>query len=112
MDINLNKKIFKAEMNTENGEVSDETRFSYFQKGRMIWADYEGGEIVKGHLIGHIKGNSLEFVYHHLNKVGEIMTGKCTSFPEITSDHKIRLKEKWQWTSGDMSEGESTLIEV
>jgi len=40
------------------------------------------------------------------------MTGICTSTPEILPDGKIRLHEKWRWTSGDLSEGESVIEEV
>lgn len=100
-------------MNSENGEVSDNTIFSYFQEENIIWADYHGGEIIKGHLIGTItEDNSLEFVYHHINTSNEVMTGKCISYPEITNAGKIRLKEFWEWTCKDFSKGKSILIET
>ncbi len=50
--------------------------------------------------------------YQHLNQKGELMTGKCFSTPETLSDGRIRLREKWQWTSGDFSEGESIVEET
>jgi hypothetical protein len=40
------------------------------------------------------------------------MTGVCRSTAEILSDGRIRLLEKWQWTSGDFSEGESVVEEI
>jgi hypothetical protein len=40
------------------------------------------------------------------------MTGKCFSKPEIIDDGRIRLHEKWQWTSGDFSQGESIVEEI
>jgi hypothetical protein len=40
------------------------------------------------------------------------MTGKCVSTPEITPDCKIRLYEKWKWTCGDFSSGESIIEEI
>ncbi len=49
--------------------------------------------------------------YHQINDRGEIMTGFCKSTPEIMENGKIRLHEKWQWTSGDFSEGNSVLEE-
>ena len=56
--------------------------------------------------------NHLEFVYQHINKEKELMTGNCKSYPEYTSSGKIRLKEMWQWTCKDKSRGQSILIEI
>jgi len=79
----------------------------------MIWANYKGGSIVKGNLIGKIVNDEyLEFVYHHINVDQEVMTGKCKSFPELLDDGKILLREVWQWTCKDFSEGESVLVEI
>jgi hypothetical protein len=50
--------------------------------------------------------------YHHINVEGEMMTGICKSRPETLPNGKIRLHEKWRWTSGDFSEGESVLEEI
>ena len=47
-----NKKFVAVE-NTANGEVSSQTEFHYHQQGKMIWAEYGGGEILKGFLIGN-----------------------------------------------------------
>jgi hypothetical protein len=40
------------------------------------------------------------------------MKGICTSTPELMPNNKIRLHEKWQWTNGDKSSGESIVEEV
>lgn len=61
-------KRFVPQVNTENGEVDSQTLFEYHQKGNMLWADYSGGEIVKGHLIGTVAINGeLDFYYQHMN---------------------------------------------
>ena len=54
----------------------------------------------------------LDFVYHHMNQNMQIKTGKCHSVPTVQENGKIELSEKWQWTSGDYSKGESLLVEV
>jgi hypothetical protein len=41
----------------------------------------------------------------------ELMTGMFISTPEILENGKIRLHEKWKWTSGDQSEGTSIIEE-
>lgn len=111
--INYDSRVFKSVSNSETGEVSGETTFYYHQKDDLVWAEYSGGAIVFGSLIAKITENGgLEMRYQHLNKSGDLMTGKCVSTPEILPDGKIRLHEKWQWTSGDLSSGESVIEEV
>ena len=112
MKIDLNNRKFRSLSNTENGEVSGETIFNYSQEGQLVWAEYKGGEILKGFLIGKIIEGKLEFIYQHLNKGFEMMTGVCKSVPELLKNGKIRLNESWTWTCKDFSSGESTLIEI
>ncbi|MBB4801984.1 hypothetical protein HNP37_002045 [Flavobacterium nitrogenifigens] len=110
--IDYNNKIFKPVSNTENGETSNETVFHYKQEGNILTSEYSGGKIIKGHLIGLVdKMGNIEMRYHQINEKGELMTGFCSSKPEILSDGKIRLQETWQWTSGDLSKGNSVLQE-
>lgn len=110
--INYNNKTFKPKSNSKNGETSGETIFEYKQDGQIITSEYKGGQIVKGHLIGIVdKNGNIKMRYHHINIDGELMTGVCESSPEMLGDGKIRLYEKWRWTSGDCSEGESIIEE-
>lgn len=105
-------KFFKSITNTENGEVGSETIFKYYQNHKIVWAEYSGGAILQGHLIAKVlENNVLDMRYHHINQAGELMTGMCLSTPEILSDGRIRLHEKWQWTSGDNSTGQSVIEE-
>jgi len=110
--MNYDNKIFITISNTENGEVNEETIFHYHQKEACIWAEYGGGMILKGFLVGLANPDgALEFHYLHLNKSHEIRTGKCRSTPQILEDGRIELLEKWEWTNGDKSRGESKIIE-
>lgn len=112
MKINLDDRKFRPAYNSVNGEVSEQTIFHYHQDGEVIWAEYSGGDIVKGSLVGKIVIDHIEFVYHHINDKNEIMTGNCKSYPEILENGKVKLKEYWEWTSGDRSSGESIIIEI
>ena len=110
--MNYNGKEFRPISNTENGETSNETLFHYKQVGNILTSEYSGGKIKYGHLIGlvdHI-GN-INMRYHQVNDKNELMTGICISKPEILENGKIRLHEKWEWTSGDTSKGTSILEE-
>lgn len=111
--IDYNNKKFRPLTNTENGDTDAETIFEYMQTGNILTSDYSGGKIVSGHLIGLVdEHGSINMRYHHINIEGEIMTGICNSTAEILPNGKIRLHEKWRWTSGDFSEGESVLEEI
>jgi hypothetical protein len=112
MEFDLEGKIFRSAKNTENGEVGTETRFFYHQQNGIVWADYEGGDIVRGHLVAKVlESGQLDMRYHHINRRGDLMIGTCTSTPELIDGGKLRLKEEWQWLSGDKSSGHSEIIE-
>ena len=112
-ELNYNNKQFRSVENSSTGEVGARTVFHYHQTGDVVTAEYGGGEIKFGHLIAVCDEEArLDMRYHHINKSGELMTGICRSTPEILADGRIRLHEKWQWTSGDMSLGESVLEEI
>ncbi len=111
--INYDGKTFRSVENSETREVSAETVFNYRQKGDLVWVEYSGGEIVLGMLIAKVVENDcLDMRYQHLNKRGELMNRNCFSTPEILTDGRIRLHEKWEWTSGDLSSGNSIIEEI
>ncbi|WP_284035565.1 n-acetylglutamate synthase [Neobacillus sp. 114] len=111
--INYNGRTFVSIENTANGEVSSKTYFKYDQEGNIISATYSGGEIVKGLLIGIVnEDGSLEFRYNHINTKNEIRGGECVSTPEILTDGRIKLYEKWKWIDAESTEGNSIIEEV
>ncbi len=111
--IGYNNKKFASVQNSETGDISSETIFHYHQEGNLVWAEYSGGEIVFGNLVAKADENgNLDMRYQHLNRLGELMTGICKSTPKLLKNRKIRLYEKWRWTNGDLSEGESIIEQV
>ena len=111
--MNYHDKKFRPISNTENGETSNETLFHYKQVGNILTSEYAGGKIKYGHLIGLVdNAGKIEMRYHQVNENGELMTGICSSTPEMLANGKIRLHESWEWTSGDRSKGESIIEEL
>ncbi|MGB6035256.1 MAG: n-acetylglutamate synthase [Cryomorphaceae bacterium] len=111
--MNYHNKKFRPISNSENGEVSNDMIFHYLQDGNILTCNYYGQNILKGQLIGLVdEQGRIEMRYQQVNRNGEIMTGVCQSSPETLKNGKIRLREKWHWTSGDLSEGESILEEI
>ncbi|WP_198508925.1 n-acetylglutamate synthase [Bacillus sp. FJAT-44742] len=110
--INYNGRTFVSVSNTENGEVSSLTRFSYHQKNNILTAEYSGGEIQEGRLIGVVKEDgTLLFRYSHINESNKLRSGECVSTPMEIENGKLRLQEKWKWLDQDQSEGESIVEE-
>lgn len=107
----------RSQSNTPNGEVSSATVFHYHQSAdqpHIVWAEYSGGSIVRGHLIGTLDANGsnvLRMRYQHINEAGKLMTGMCTSTPEVLEDGRLRLDEQWEWTSGGEGQGSSIVEE-
>jgi hypothetical protein len=111
--MNYDGRKFVSIQNSGSGEVGAKTVFHYHQQENIVWAEYSGGEIARGMLIANCdaEGN-LDMRYQHINTSGELMTGKCLTSPEVLPDGRIRLHEKWQWTCGDLSSGESVITEI
>jgi hypothetical protein len=111
--MNYNNKKFKPVSNSDNGEVSSDMIFKYRQAGQILTCNYHGTNILKGHLIGLVDDvGNINMRYHQINQNGRLMTGLCSSRPELLKNGKIRLHEEWRWTSGDKSKGKSILEEI
>ena len=112
MEYNLEGKRFKSLTNTENGEVGEDTIFNYHQEGKRVWADYAGGDIVRGNLMAIKRDDgTLDMYYQHINTQNQIMIGTCVSTPSLLKG-KLCFHESWQWFNGDQSAGESVVIEI
>lgn len=110
---NLDGKQFAGVINTASGEVDQRTQFTYHQNANIVWAEYSGGEVLKGQLVAKIRENGLlDMHYQHINTSGKIMTGKCTSEVEKLADGRLKLKKRWQWLCPPYSAGYSEVIEV
>lgn len=111
--INYNGRIFRSYSNSPEGEVDARTTFRYHQSGNIVWAEYAGGKIRFGQLLGVVlPDDKLEVRYQHINEAGELMTGLCLSTPEVLPDGRLRLHEAWQWTCGEHASGASIVEEL
>jgi hypothetical protein len=81
------------------GQVGTRTRFEYHEAHGVIWADYAGGDVVRGHLVGTRAGDLLDFRYVQLKQDGTTACGHCRSTVVELPDGRVRLEESWQWES-------------
>lgn len=113
LTIDYNGRTFTPISNSGSGEVSVGTIFHYHQEDEMLWAEYAGGIIRKGFMIGRVQPDGrLVFAYHHLNNDGAIRSGNCVSTPERLGDGRLRLHEEWRWNDGLKESGHSVVDEV
>ncbi|MEV1036889.1 MULTISPECIES: hypothetical protein [unclassified Streptomyces] len=93
------------------GQVGTRTRFTYHEGDGRIWADYAGGDVVRGHLVGTRDGDTLDFRYVQLKRDGTTSCGHCVSTVVDLPDGRVRLDERWAWESQEGS-GTSTVEEL
>ncbi|MCI5055172.1 MAG: n-acetylglutamate synthase [Flavobacteriales bacterium] len=112
-DINYNGRKFRVLGNSENGEVSDDMVFEYFQEGKILTCRYFGDKILEGHILGLVQEDgTIQMTYHQINDQLNHRTGKGISKPIILEDGRIQLEEHWEWTNGDKTKGRSSLVEM
>jgi hypothetical protein len=99
MDQGLDGRTFIGVSNSADGDVDGETRFAYRQDGGTIWAEYAGGAVVRGYLVGTRRGDELTFRYVHLDRDGRTASGRCTSRVVVRADGLLELHEEWAWES-------------
>lgn len=81
------------------GQVGVRTRFAYHERDGAVWADYAGGDVVRGHLLGTREGDRLDFRYVQLKRDGTTSSGHCVSTVVDLPDGRVRLEESWEWES-------------
>jgi len=110
--MNLNNKKFRTFENKE-GLSSNETIFHYFQEGNFITAQYQGGAIEKGFILGkQIADNEIELLYQCLTKEGELLAGESKGRISLNEDQKLEIHFDWRWLNGNQSGGKSHYIEM
>jgi hypothetical protein len=83
----------------------------YHQDGDLVWAEFSGGSVSHGRLVGHRAANGcLELAYSYRLTSGDLVAGRCTSWPEVLPDGRIRLTEHFHRLDG--TAGVSVLEEL
>lgn len=67
--------------------------FFFSQTGQVIEARYRGGTVVRGHLLGSIEGQELNFVWHQYLTTAEFQTGDGHIELDVLPDGRRELRE-------------------
>ncbi|MER6205039.1 hypothetical protein ACWDG9_25130 [Streptomyces sp. NPDC001073] len=93
------------------GQVGTRTRFTYHERDGGIWAEYAGGDVVRGRLVGTRAGDRIDFRYVQLKADGTTSSGHCVSLVTELPDGRVRLEETWEWESQE-GHGTSSVEQV
>ncbi|MGW1894794.1 hypothetical protein ACWCP6_31810 [Streptomyces sp. NPDC002004] len=107
----LDGRVLAPVVDQSPGQVGTRTRFEYREQDGVIWADYAGGDVVRGHLVGTRAGDRIDFRYVQLTVDGGTSSGHCVSTVVELPDGRVRLEETWQWESREGS-GTSVVEEL
>lgn len=97
---NLDGRHFRDVTADHQGDVGQDTVFDYREEpDGVVHARYAGGSVRLGFLVGTRSNTDLEFRYSHVTETGEIASGYCRSRIECLEDGRLRMHERWEWTS-------------
>lgn len=95
-----------------NGVVGIDTIFVFKQKQQIVTANYKGGGIAQGFLVGKLNKEVLEFTYCQIQKDGTIDHGTSTGVLEWNKTGKLQLTETFVWGSRDDKTGVNVFQQV
>ncbi|MFD4737912.1 hypothetical protein ACFWNR_23470 [Streptomyces virginiae] len=103
----LDGLVFAPVADQAPGQVGRQTRFEYHEQDDRVWAEYRGGDVSMGYLVGTRAGRTIDFRYVQLRLDGTTASGHCTSRVTELPDGRLRLEETWTWES---QEGSGTSV--
>jgi hypothetical protein len=89
--------------NADAAAEADRSIGHYHQDGDMVWAEFRGGSIRAGRLVGTVRpDDTIDAAYCLLTAAGETVSGVCVSKPTVLDDGRIRLTEHWRRLDGSI----------
>jgi len=97
--ITLDGRRFNVVETAGSGVVGRDTIFRFRQSQDMISADYSGGKIRQGRLIGRLDGAELIFCFCQMQNDGLMDNGQSRCSLERLPDGRLRMTERFEWGS-------------
>lgn len=94
----------------ENGKIDSGTIFRFTQVDEIVSAQYAGGAILEGHLIGTLRDDALTFSYVQVDRNHVIDAGRSECTVRRLDDGRIEVTENFEWSSQDGS-GTNVLVQ-
>jgi len=113
LKLSLDNRVFVPVENSDNGVVNGKTRFHFWQEGMVFYADYFGGNVREGHIIGQFTENlEGDILYHCLTTDKTLKAGKARAVFSVMEDNRLAFDLDWEWINGDHSWGQSRYEEL
>ena len=113
MTESLDGRVFIVASNSDHGAASDATRFYFRESNGTIQADYRGGSVVRGSILGkRSSATRLTLRYQCELEGGEVRAGSADVDVSQSPDGLLALEMQWQWLDGEQESGTSSYIEV
>ncbi|MGL5824646.1 MAG: hypothetical protein ACRCYU_07395 [Nocardioides sp.] len=91
----------------------DGTVARYRQHGDLVWADFTGGSVRRGAILGTCAPDgTLRLGYTMVLAAGDLISGHTVSVPQWQVDGRLMLREEWQRYGAAATSGVSYLEEV
>jgi hypothetical protein len=96
-EIDYDGRVFRSSDPATPDATRGELLGHYHQRGELVWAEFGGGRVAQGRLVGICRSDgSLDFAYCQVLANGDIVAGRCVSTPVRRDDGRIALKEQWR----------------
>ncbi|GAA3586334.1 hypothetical protein GCM10022222_83740 [Amycolatopsis ultiminotia] len=106
----FDRRVFRSTA-AETGAGSSYPVGYYHQDGDLVWAEFSGGAVRVGRLVGHRSPEgTLSAGYVQLLAGDRLVSGTVVTTASRLPDGRLRLREEWQ--RGDGSTGVSYLDEI
>lgn len=100
IQFSLDKIKMNVVKTDETGVVNHETIFHFSQDEDRVFAEYQGGKIQMGYLVGKLAAdNRLVFTYCQMQKDGKLDNGVSDCELSKNEDGKLVLIERFEWKS-------------
>ncbi len=97
--ISLDGLTMNAVATDENGVIGVDTIFKFRQAGECVSAEYAGGRIRQGYLVGLNSHTKLVFRFCQLESDGAIKGGESTAILKLGNTGLVRLIENFESAS-------------
>ncbi|MEZ5428999.1 MAG: hypothetical protein R2747_22325 [Pyrinomonadaceae bacterium] len=112
MNWRLDGLIANVPQTAPNGAVNEETIFRFRQKENRVWAEYAGGLIERGYLVGLVTGNRFVFRYCQMQFDGTFDGGKSDCRLERSPEGLVRIVENFEWASRPGEKGTNIIQQL
>jgi len=100
---NLNNLKMNAIQTAQNGVINKDTVFAFSQDGSRVWAEYSGGRVIRGNLIGILNDERLQFRFCQLEEGNVLKGGVSNCEILISRDGFLQVIENFECESNKES---------